>query len=71
MSELVTSVLNLASKPGKDVPKVIAVRVKSTDYAVLEAQAALAGVKPGDLVRAAVQAFIEDVQRGESAVAER
>lgn len=51
------SILARASKPTKAVTKVIAVRVQGQTWTVLNEQAELAGVKPSDLVRAAVEQF--------------
>ena len=51
------SILARASKPTKAVTKVIAVRVQGQTYDVLEEQAKLAGVKPCDIVRAAIEQF--------------
>jgi len=54
MSNLKDAVLARAAKPGKALPKVVAVRIKAENYAILEAAAADEGVKVGELVRAAV-----------------
>ncbi len=57
MSEVRNAILERASKPTKSVAKVVTVRVNSLTYDILKEQADLAGVKPSDLVRAAIEAF--------------
>ena len=58
MSDLREAVLARASKPSKAVAKVVAVRIKGETYEKLEAAAKDAGVKPSDLVRAAIEEFV-------------
>ena len=54
------AVLARASKPGKSGSKVVAVRVPATIYAKLQEAALEAGVKPADLVRAAIEEFTKE-----------
>lgn len=60
MSELRDAILARASKPSKAVAKVVAVRIKGETYEKLSAAAADAGVKPSDLVRAAIEEFVSE-----------
>jgi uncharacterized protein (DUF1778 family) len=55
------AVLARASKPGKNVAKVVAVRLRAENYALLEKAAADAGVKVSELVRAACDELCEEL----------
>ncbi len=46
-----------AAKPGKAGARVVSVRIPGPTYAKLQAAAEEAGVKPADLVRAAIEEF--------------
>jgi predicted HicB family RNase H-like nuclease len=60
MSALREAVLARTSKPAKNVSKVIAVRINPDTYAKLAKQAEDAGVKPGDIVKAAIEELVAD-----------
>lgn len=60
MSELREAILARTSKPPKAVTKVVAVRISAEIHAKLAEQAELAGVKPGDIIRAAIEEFVKD-----------
>jgi predicted HicB family RNase H-like nuclease len=60
MSALREAVLARTSKPPKNVSKVIAVRISPETYAKLAKQAEDAGVKPGDIVKAAIEELVAD-----------
>jgi hypothetical protein len=66
MSEVRNAILERASKPTKSVARVVTVRINSKTYDVLKEQAELAGVKPSDLVRAAIEAFCAEANETES-----
>jgi hypothetical protein len=59
-ASLKDAVLARASKPGKSGSKVVAVRVAAPLYAKLQEAATQAGVKPADLVRAAIEEFTKE-----------
>ena len=54
------AVLARACKPGKSGSKVVAVRVPNRTDAKLQDAAEQAGVKPADLVRAAIEEFCKE-----------
>ena len=59
MTDFKDAVLARASKPSKAGSKVVAVRLPAETYAALADAAEMAGVKPADLVRAAIAEFTE------------
>ena len=60
MSDLREAILARTSKPPKAVTKVVAVRVSAETHAKLAEQADIAGIKPGDIVRAAIEEFLAE-----------
>lgn len=61
MSEVRNAILARACKPSKAVTKVVAVRVNEEVHAKLVKAAEDAGIKPGDIVRAAIEEFCKEV----------
>ena len=61
MSHLKEAVLARAAKPSKAVAKVVAVRIKTDNYAILAQAAKDEGVKVGELVRAAIDELCEQL----------
>lgn len=58
MSAYMDRVIERASVKTTGVKRVISVRIKEEDYQALLTEAANAGVKPGELVRAAVETLV-------------
>ena len=61
MSHLKEAVLARAAKPSKAVAKVVAVRIKTDNYAILAQAAKDEGVKVGELVRAAIDELCDQL----------
>ncbi len=61
VSHLKEAVLARAAKPSKAVAKVVAVRIKTDNYAILAQAAKDEGVKVGELVRAAIDELCEQL----------
>lgn len=62
MSEYMDAVVERASNPSKGVSKVVSVRLKTEDYEALLEEAAQAGVRPGEMVRAAVETMLQSAR---------
>ena len=60
MADFKDAVVARASKPGKAGSKVVAVRVPGATFLRLQDAALQAGVKPADLVRAAIEEFTKE-----------